>query len=62
MIERGTEGEKAPLIGTSHLELDGYFLLCEGEMDAWVQRELDDGRHKKLISGDVCIDTDVSRR
>lgn len=41
------EGEKASLIGTSHLEPDGHFLPCEGEMDAWVGGwlwELEDGR------------------
>lgn len=36
MIERGMEGEKASLIGTSHLEQDGSFLPCEGATDAWV--------------------------
>lgn len=36
MIERRMEGEKASLIGTSHLEQDGSFLPCEGATDAWV--------------------------
>lgn len=41
------EGEKVLLIGIFYLELDGYFFLCEGEMDVWVGGwlwELEDGR------------------